>query len=191
MSDEEIIDLFRNRDQRAIQETSERYGRRLFQLSYKVVYDEGIAEECVNDTYLRAWDNIPPDNPDSWFYPYLVRIVRCFSIDRYRFLHRQKRGAQMEVLTDEIENCLVSSGGVDEVLDRLAFSESMNRFLEGLKKEQRIVFLRRYWYMDDISEIVSRYGFSESKVKSMLMRVRNRLRDHLIHDGILEAKQKG
>ena len=64
----------------------------------------------------------------------------------------------------------------------------MNRFLEGLKKEQRIVFLRRYWYMDDISEIVSRYGFSESKVKSMLMRVRNRLRDHLIHDGILEAK---
>ena len=93
----------------------------------------------------------------------------------------------MEVLTNEIETCLKNRNGGDEILDRLAFSESMNSFLKGLKKDQRIVFLRRYWYMDDISGIAKQCGFSESKVKSMLMRVRNRLRDHLIKDGILEA----
>lgn len=91
----------------------------------------------------------------------------------------------MEFLTDEIENCLMSHSDGDSVLDKMAFSDSMNRFLAGLKKEQRIVFVRRYWHMDDVSAIAKKYGFSESKVKSILMRVRNRLRDHLLQDGII------
>ena len=184
MTDEEIIALYLARDQRAIQETSEQYGRRLYQLSYKVVYDEGTAEECVNDTYLKVWDSIPPDEPNTYFYPYLARVNRGVSIDRYRYLHAQKRDAKMVLLTEEIDTCLMSHG-TDEVVDKLAFGESMNRFLAGLKKDQRTVFLRRYWFMDEVTEIAKRYGYSESKVKSMLMRVRNRLREHLLHDGII------
>ena len=184
MSDEEIIKLFFDRDQRAISETAGQYGRRLHALSYKVVYDEGTAEECVNDTYLRAWDNIPPDSPESHFYPYLAKITRCFSIDRYRHQHAQKRDSNIVYLTDEIDNCLMSSDPGTGIVDRLAFSESMNRFLEGLKKDQRQVFMRRYWYMEDIKDIAEFYGYSESKVKSMLMRVRNSLRTHLQNDGI-------
>ncbi len=185
MSDEEIIKLFFDRDQQAIKETADQYGRKLYSLSFKVVYDSGTAEECVNDTYLRAWDNIPPDNPASHFYPYLARIVRCFSIDRYRHMHAKKRGADIVYLTDEIDSCLMSKGPGEGIVDRLAFSESMNRFLEGLKKDQRCVFMRRYWYMEDIKDIAKFYGYSESKVKSMLMRIRNRLREHLLMDGIL------
>ena len=185
MKDEEIVALYIARDQQAIHETSEQYGRRLYQLSYKVVYDEGTAEECVNDTYLRVWENIPPDDPTTYFYPYLARVNRGVAVDRYRYLHAQKRDANMVVLTEEIDTCLMSHNGADEVLDKLAFGESMNRFLGTLKKDQRKVFLRRYWFMDEVTEIAKRYGFSESKVKSTLMRVRNRLREHLLQDGII------
>ena len=184
MTDEEIIRLYFDRDQRAISETANQYGRQLHSLSYKVVYDTGAAEECVNDTYLRAWNNIPPDSPESFLYPYLARIARCFSIDRYRHMHAKKRDASIVYLTDEIDTCLMTRDARDGIVDRIAFTDSINRFLEGLKTDQRCVFMRRYWYMEDIKDIAEFYGYSESKVKSMLMRVRNRLREHLLLDGI-------
>ena len=185
MTDEEIIRLYFDRDQRAINETAVQYGKQLHSLSYKVVYDTETAEECVNDTYLRAWNNIPPDSPMTFLYPYLARIVRCFSIDRYRHMHAKKRDSNIVYLTDEIDSCLMTRDTGEGIVDRIAFAESMNRFLEGLKSDQRVVFMRRYWYMEDIKDIAEFCGYSESKVKSMLMRVRNRLRKHLLQDGIL------
>ena len=185
MTDEEIVALFFDRDQSAIEKTSELYGKKLYSLSYRVLFDEGASEECVNDTYMRAWESIPPDDPKDHLYPYLARIARCFAIDRYRYNHMQKRDAQITSLTDEIDTCLMITDGGNQIFDKLAFSESMNSFLGGLKKDQRVIFLRRYWYMDEISEIAEKYGYSVSKVKSTLMRVRNKLRDHLLKDGII------
>ncbi|MEE3467226.1 MAG: RNA polymerase sigma factor [Eubacterium sp.] len=185
MNDEQIVQLYLDRDQRAISETADQYGKKLQALSFKVVYDVGTAEECVNDTYLRAWNNIPPDSPGSHLYPYLARITRCLSIDRYRHLHAQKRDASIVYLSEEIDTCLMTHDSGEGIADQVAFTDSMNRFLEGLKKDHRCVFMRRYWYMDDVKEIAEFYGYSESKVKSMLMRTRNRLREHLLLEGFL------
>ncbi|MCR5201575.1 MAG: RNA polymerase sigma factor [Lachnospiraceae bacterium] len=184
MTDKEIISLYFKRDENAIQETSTQYGKKLYSLSYKVVYDSGTAEECVNDTYLKAWNKIPPDNPVTFLYPYLAKITRGLSIDRYRHMHAAKRGANIVTLTDEIDDIFVNQHQEDMMVDKLVLKDSINKFLGELTKEQRGVFLRRYWYMDSISEIAEFYGFSQSKVKSMLMRIRNRLKEHLIKDGI-------
>ena len=146
MTDESIIDLYWAREEQAITESSDKYGAYCNTIAYNILTNHSDAEECVNDTYMRAWENIPPDSPVSHLYPYLARIVRCFSIDRYRHDHAQKRGAQMVVLTDEIDDCLKVRDHRDEIVDRLAFTESMNSFLSSLKKEQRCVAFRRSGY---------------------------------------------
>lgn len=183
MSDEQIVELFLARDESAILHTSEKYGSRLRVLSKGIVDDLRLAEECENDTYLEAWKSIPPHEPRDYLYVFLARIVRHISLNICRHNKRLKRNAYICELSRELEQCIPAPDDCGGHMDDLALQEMINGFLETLDDEKRTVFLRRYWFMDSISEISQRFGLSESKVKTMLYRTRNRLRDYLNKEG--------
>ena len=184
MDDNQIVDLYLARDERAISETSAQYGRGLFTLSKRVVGDEGTAEECVNDTYMKAWNTIPPNEPRTFLFAFLARIVRFTSIDVYKKTKSKKRQAQIVSLTAELDMCVGGPDNTSEAIDEMLLTESINRFLGGLPTEKRKVFVRRYWYSDEIREIAGHYGYSVSKVKMMLSRMREDLGRHLHSDGL-------
>ena len=183
MEDAEIVDLYLARDERALTETAARYGPRLRGLAGRILEDGAAAEECENDTYLEAWNSIPPHEPRGYLCAYLMRITRHLAIDRCRAQSRQKRACRLEALTEELADCLPSSEDVEGHLDAKQLGEAINAFLRALPEEKRNVFLRRYWYCDPVSEIARRFGYGESKVKTMLHRTRNELREHLEKEG--------
>ena len=183
MDDPTIVDLYLQRDETAIQETAQKYGRRLRSLAYGFVENLQTAEECENDTYMEAWESIPPHEPRNYLYPFLARITRHIALDFCRNSSRLKRSAYICELTAEMEQCIPAP---DDSLCRLEEAElasAINSFLATLGAEKRNIFLRRYWFLDSIPVISFRYGYSESKVKSMLFRCRNQLRTYLQKEG--------
>ncbi len=184
MEDESIVELYLKRDESAISATSEKYGNRLTSLSKHITNDDFTADECVNDTYVEAWNSIPPNEPRTYLYPFLARIVRHISLNRCEKEHAQKRKGQYVDLSEELDECFASSDNTERVVDDIVLKESLNRFLADLDEEKRNIFLRRYWFFDEISEISRRFGYSESKIKSLLMRLRGKLREHLEKDNI-------
>ena len=184
MEDEQIVELYLKRNEQAIQETAVKYGRGLQTLSRKVVGDAQTAEECVNDTYLKAWETIPPHEPRTYFFAFLARIVRCSSIDSLKKRNTQKRQANVVSLTKELDECVIGVDTTEDAIDEMLLKDSINSFLAGQTPEKRNVFVRRYFFADEIQDIVDRYGFSKSKVKMMLLRMRDDLKKHLIADGV-------
>lgn len=184
MEDKTIVTLYLARNERAIRETASKYGRRLRSLSYGIVEERETAEECENDTYLSAWDSIPPHEPWDYLYAFLARIIRHLSLDRCRANHRLKRSAPILSLGEELEECLPSPDDSACRLDDLALSEVLDGFLAGLSAEKRVLFLRRYWYCDSIETLARRTGRSEAAVKTALFRLREALREHLAKEGI-------
>ena len=183
MEDEKIVDLFLNRNESAIVKVTEKYGSRLRRIAYNILENEADAAECENDTYLEAWNSIPPHEPKSYFFPYLARIVRNLSLDLCRRRSRLKRSAVLTELTSEIEQCIPSPNDTECQMDGILLGEAVSSFLRTLSEEKRNVFLRRYWYMDNIADISRFFHLSESKVKTMLFRCRNELREYLIKEG--------
>jgi RNA polymerase sigma-70 factor (ECF subfamily) len=183
MEDSQIVDLYLQRDEMAVDHTAEKYGHRLRRLSQGIVDDEQTAEECENDTYLQAWQRIPPHEPRDYFYEFLARITRHLSIDRCRSRDRLKRQAQMVELSQELESCIPAPEDTPCRVEGKLLAESISGFLRTLPENQRRVFLRRYWYADSVQDIARRYHMSQSKVKSMLFRTRNSLREHLQKEG--------
>lgn len=183
MEDTQIIDLYLVRDEGAIERTSEKYGPRLRRLSYGIVDDAQTAEECENDTYLQAWQRIPPHEPRDYFYAFLSRITRNLSIDRCRSRDRLKREAVLVELSVELESCIPSPSDAHCQLEAQVLADIISAFLKELPQAQCNVFVRRYWFADSIAQIARRYHMSESKVKSMLFRTRNALRGHLEKEG--------
>ncbi len=183
MEDERIIQLYFLRDETALEHTAEKYGARLRSLSFGITSDEQTAEECENDTYLEAWNAIPPSEPKTYFYAFLARIVRHISIDRCRERKSLKRDAHFVELTDELASCLPASDGVESKMDAKMLGEAISRYLLTISDEKQVMFMRRYFYLDSIAEICSRLSISESKVKTSLFRIRNSLRDYLIKEG--------
>lgn len=183
MEDEKIIDLYWERDQQAIVATREKYGRYLGRIADNVLHNREDCEECLNDTWLRAWNSMPTERP-AMLMAFLGAITRNLSLDRYRRNHAARRGCgEVEFIFDEVQDF----SGRDEVqqhIDRMELVASLNRFLAELDEESRVMFVRRYWYMDGIAEIAARTGCGESRVKSKLMRLRKRLKKHLLEDGI-------
>jgi RNA polymerase sigma-70 factor (ECF subfamily) len=173
LDDSGIIDLFLRRDEDAIAETSNKYGKKLHSFSYGIVSSDEDADECVNDTYLSAWGLIPPNEPRTYYYPFLLRIIRHISFNCLKKKNRQKRSAVMVELTDELGDCLISE------MEEQGITEAINHFLLGISPDARIVFVKRYFYMDSISDIAQNCGFSVSKVTSMLFRTRKALRKYL------------
>ncbi|MBQ9783361.1 MAG: sigma-70 family RNA polymerase sigma factor [Clostridia bacterium] len=181
MEDYQIVELYWQRSERAIGETAEKYGGLLSGISYSLLESSEDAEECVNDTYLEAWNRMPEDRP-LYLGAYLAKIIRCLSISRFRAAHRQKRGRAQE-LTDELMACI--PGGVDpqREYENGMLTASLNRFLADLSEEKRRIFVRRYFYSDQVSDIARHMGISSAKVKTTLFRLRAELKEHLEKEG--------
>ena len=183
LDDSRIVDLFLQRDEDAIKHTSEKYGSRLRALAYGIVKDDRTAEECENDTYLQAWNSIPPHEPRNYLYAFLARITRHLTLNRCRDDGRLKRKAYIADLGEELDLCVPSAEDVEARIDNEALGRAINAFLGELDAEKRNIFVRRYWYLDSVSDISKRFSMSESKVKTTLFRCRSRLREYLEKEG--------
>lgn len=179
MEDSDIVELYLDRDQSALKETSEKYGVRLRTLSLGITEDIQAAEECENDTYLSAWNSIPPHEPKNYLYAFLARITRHLSLNYCRDRNRLKRSAHICELSSELEQCIPAPNDTECRLDDIALQEAINGFLRTLNEEKRNLFVRRYWYLDSITAIAKRFALSESKVKTTLFRIRNQFREYL------------
>ena len=183
LDDCKIVELYLNRDEAAIRQTSEKYGNRLRALAYGIVDDRQTAEECENDAYLEAWNAIPPHEPRSYLYAFLARITRHISLNCCRDRSRLKRGAFLCELNAELEQCIPAPNDARRRADDMALREALNGFLGALDEEKRNIFLRCYWYLDSIADVSKRFALSESKVKTTLFRCRKRLREYLEKEG--------
>ncbi len=177
MDDKGIIDLYFARDEKAISESMKSYNDRLFRFALRFLSDPRDAEECVNDAYVRAWDTIPPNRPNNLF-AYLAALCRNAALDVIKKNSAQKRSAQLVELTQEMNECIPDRNNITEEQSE-EFSKCINEYLATLPKDKRAVFLGRYWYNESISDIAKRTGFSQSKVKTMLHRMREDLRKYI------------
>lgn len=178
MEDQDIINLFFARDQEGLRQMADKYGGALMALARRILRDEGDAEEAVSDTWLSAWNAIPPARP-AHLYAYLAKICRFSAFGLLDKAHAQKRTATVISLSTELEACLPADYAGDGDL-----GDILNRFLADLPVEKRRIFLRRYWFGDDLREIARRYGISESKFKVTLFRLRGQLKAHLEKEDI-------
>lgn len=175
MEDSQIVNLFWQRDEQAILETSQKYGRYCHAIANNILYNREDAEEVVNDTYIGAWNAMPPHRP-AILSTFLGKITRRLSLKKWRARTAEKRrGDELAVALDELEACIPSAKSMDQTLEEWELTQIINAFLDTLPTDARRVFLRRYWYFDSISEISSRFGFGSSKVKMMLKRTREKL----------------
>ena len=185
MEDQKIIDLYWSRSETAIAETDRKYGKYCYSIAYNILTNNEDAEESVSDTYLAAWKTMPPKRP-SILATFLGKITRHLSIDRWRARNRYKRGGGEIILAlEELGDCVSDEQSIESVLERKRLALVFNRFLESLPETERRIFLCRYWYLDSISDIASYYGFTDSKVTSMLHRTRKKLRAVLEKEGLL------
>lgn len=183
MQDEHIIGLYFSRDEKAIKETDKKYGRYCHTIAYGILHDDGESEECVNDTYYKAWSNIPPTRPTK-LSAYLGRITRHLALNRYEKMSAKKRGGSaVASVLDELAECIPDSTSPD-ITNELVITQTLNAFLAQLPEQSRKIFVRRYWYMSTIKEIADEYCIGESKVKMILLRSRNELKKLLEEEGI-------
>jgi RNA polymerase sigma factor, sigma-70 family len=181
MDDRAIVALYWKRAETAILETKKQYGRLLLSISRGILRNEEDAEECENDTYLKAWNTIPPKRPDK-LSAFLAKIVRNLSLDRYDAMHAEKRGGgEVPLLLDELAEVIADETAFPT--DTEGLSEVLNAFLGRLKPDARTIFLRRYWFGDSVQEISARSGFGESKIKMSLLRTRQSLQEALEKEG--------
>lgn len=185
MEDREIIALYLARDEDALRETRKKYGSRLCGLAERLLGNACDAEECESDTYLAAWDLIPPNEPYTYFFPFLARITRHKALDRIRKAGREKRFPEAEELSDELSACIPDKENTEDAFDRKALSDALDRFLTALPAEQRTVFLRRYYFGEPLSGVAARMGWTESKTKSVLFRLRIKLKTELSGEDLL------
>lgn len=180
MEDKEIVELYFDRSEQAIDVTEKKYGAYCHAIARNLLGNEADAEECVNDTWLSAWNSIPPNRPTA-LRTYLGKIVRRISVSRIRYRTAEKRGGgEIPLILDELAECLPDTECDAEDLSK----EIINRFLSELPTTERRVFLCRYWYGDSIRLICERFGFRESKVKSMLYRTREKLKAELTESAV-------
>ncbi len=184
MEDKAIIALFWERSQQAIAETADKYGKRLQHLSMNILHNHEDAQECVNDTYHAAWNTLPPEKPD-FFFAYLARLTRNFSFDRYDYNHAKKRTATIVELSQELEHCIPAPNELEKKTESEEIGTAISTFLKNQPAQMRRVFIQRYWYAQSIQDIAGDCGISESKVKSMLFRMRGKLKIHLEQEGII------
>ena len=184
MNDSQIVALYFDRDQRAIEETAAKYGNYCYCIANNILNNREDAEEAVSDTYLGAWNAIPPHRP-AMLSTFLGKITRRIALNRWSKSRTRKRGSGEVVLALEELSEYLSDGNMPEnAIENAELTQILNRFLRKLPKEERQVFLCRYWYLDPIADISNRFGFSQSKVKSMLARTRLKLRATLTKEGI-------
>ena len=181
MNDDQIIELFWQRNESAIDEMDAAYGRRLHTLSDHILDNYEDAQECVSDTYMKTWDTIPPQRP-NYFFAYLAKICRHFALGVLDWKNAAKRKGEVVALTQEMAACIPDPQH-ERRLEGEELGKILNRFLESLSYESRVIFLRRYWYLDSIAEISEGLGITQSKVKTQLHRTRAKLHAFLAKEG--------
>ncbi|MBQ2687402.1 MAG: sigma-70 family RNA polymerase sigma factor [Clostridia bacterium] len=185
MTDNEIITLYFKRDPEAIFYTSRKYGRLCYSISLNILGSEEDSKECVNDTYIKTWNSIPPHKPDV-LSAFLAKITRALSISRLRMLRAQKRDVKAAVSFDELNDCIAEKGRVYENIEAEELKNIIESFLKNQNDNERNIFICRYFYGDSISDICKRFHFSQSKVKTTLYRTRKKLREHLVKEGVFD-----
>ena len=182
MQDCNIVDLYWQRDERAIKETASKYGSYCYRIAYDILYSELDAEECVNDTYLKAWETMPPHKPEK-LSTFLGKITRNLALNRYIHDRAQKRNKATDVVFDELAE-LIPDGMTSHMPEEVALKDVINRFVASLPSLTRVVFVRRYWYVSSIRDIAADYGLSQGYVKVMLLRTRKKFKAFLEKEGI-------
>lgn len=185
MRDEEIINLYWERQEKAIYETDKKYGKYCNTISFNILQNSEEAKECVNDTYLKTWNSIPPQKPNI-LKVYLGRIARNLAINQYERKKAKKRDYTLEIALEELNECISSNNNIEEELDYKELVNILNIFLSELSQDKRKIFLERYWYLYSIREISFNNKISESNAKITLLRLRNQLKNYLKEGGLYE-----
>lgn len=184
MDDNAILDLYWARSEKAISETAVKYGAYCYTIAYNILSSREDSEESVNDTYLAAWNTMPPRRP-SLLSAFLGKMTRYISLDKWKQRARKKRGGgEVALCLEELAECISGSESLEDQLIHRETLDRVNLFLDGLPEMERKVFLCRYWYADPVADIARRFGFSQSKVTSMLHRTREKLNRHLAKEGL-------
>lgn len=183
MNDEKIIALFFERSEQAIQELDCKYGNICRSFSYHIVNNRLDAEECVNDAYLGAWNTIPPANP-SPLLSYILKIVRNISTKLYWKKEAAKRNNTYTIALQEIEDCISDQNTVENKIEARELAKIIGQFLDTLSVENRVIFMRRYWFSDNYREISDRMNLSEKNISVRLTRIRKKLKQYLTERGI-------
>lgn len=185
MDDSMIVGLYLDRDERAITETDAKYGKLLHSVSRNILSSEQDIEECVSDTYLNAWNSIPPNKPNP-LSSYLCKIARNLSFNRYKHLSADKRGGgKCDVILDELSEIVSGSESVEGDFDRKELINCINEFLKTLPETKRNIFIRRYWYAEAVSDIAKSLNYTQTNVSSILLRTRTRLKKYLEERGFI------
>jgi len=183
LRDEEIIDLYWQREERAISETDIKYGRYCYAIAKNILKTTEDSEECVNDTWMHAWNAMPPERP-NFLKLFLAGITRNLSLDTYKRNHAKKRGGdEMALLLDELEECIPSSRSIDEEMEAKELGKIINGFLNTLPERERYVFVRRCYFVESNQAIADKYNLSEQNVRVILNRTRKKLRAYLTREG--------
>lgn len=183
MNDNEIVTLYWKRDEQAIKETDEKYGTYCLKISLNILADMSDSEENVSDTYLQAWSSIPPQRPIS-LKAFLAKITRNLALNRYKAAHTKKRAAsELTISLDELDICSPSKVTVEDEVGIKHLSKCISDFLRQQSTDARNIFVCRYFYCESIKDIAERFGHSQSKIKSMLMRTREKLKSYLKQEG--------
>ncbi len=182
MEDNEIIALFFARSEQAIQVLADKYGRIFHKLAGNILGNRSDAEECINDTYLGVWNKIPPVQPQN-LPAYVCRITRNLALKRYELNNAKKRKSQYDVAYEELENCLSTSADPAVICEKKELIRLIETFLDSLKQEDRVIFIRRYWFADSVIEIASRLEITPNYVSVRLARTRKKLQMYLERSG--------
>lgn len=183
MEDSNIIALYWERDESAIAETALKYGNYCGRIAENILHNKQDAEECVNTAYFKAWERIPPEKPNI-LSAFLAKLTRNTALDTYRRLHSEKRGSgQVPLIYDELEDCVSGGSSPAEETERREMVAAINKFLSGLPKKNRVIFVSRYCCCESISELAMRFGMSENNLSVNLSRTRKKLREYLEKEG--------
>lgn len=183
IDDERIIELFFERSEEAIHELGNKYGKFCHRLSYNIVNNRQDAEECVNDAYLGAWNAIPPEKPDPLL-TYLCKIVRNISLKLYYRKGAAKRSSTYTIAMEEIEACIASPNTVETEFEARELARIIESFLDTLTVENRVIFMRRYWFSDSCKEIAEFVGLTENNITVRLTRIRKKMKKYLTEKGV-------
>ena len=183
MEDEMILDLYFARDERAVAETDKKYGGYCFSLANAILGNQEDAEETVSDTYLQTWKTIPPKRPDI-FKMFLAKITRNLAFDCWRSSHAAKRGGgEMAMVLEELDGCIAGPGRVEDGWNARELALCIRKFLDTLPVRQQDLFLRRYFYVEETTQIAARYGMKPAAVQRNLSRTRQKLKQYLMQEG--------
>jgi RNA polymerase sigma-70 factor (ECF subfamily) len=183
LNDREIIALYWERSESAVEETEKKYGKLCRHIAMNILQNSQDVEECINDTFLGAWNSIPPQKP-AVLSAYICRIARNCALKKFHYNNSKKRNAQLEISLAELEDCISQNDGEVHPGETELLAKAISTFLRTLSYENRAIFMRKYWFFDSVSDIADRFAISESKVKSILFRIRGKLKDFLMKEGI-------